>query len=77
MGTLCTSGPLYDRSALHHEGHVLQRGDVGERVALHGDEVGELALLDRAQAVSARSSWAASSVAAWIAFIGGMPASTM
>ena len=41
-----------DRAALHHQrdvGDIAQHGDVGERVAGDDDEVGELALLDRAE----------------------------
>src|SRR5207342_1381245 len=37
-----------DLSALHHELHPLQLADVGERIAGDGDEIGKLALLDRA-----------------------------
>src|SRR5437870_5833545 len=36
-------------AVLHHEGDVAQRGDVGERVAVDGDDVGELAGLEAAE----------------------------
>ena len=43
---------LVNRAALHHEHRVLQQGNVFERVAIHGDDVGKIALLQRANAVS-------------------------
>src|SRR5881396_1547941 len=38
---------LHDLSALHHELHPLQFGDVGEGIAGHGNQVGVLACVDR------------------------------
>src|SRR5262245_37957728 len=37
-----------DLSALHDEGHARHLGDIRERIARNGDNVGELALLDGA-----------------------------
>ncbi len=40
---------LVDDARLHHEAHALHQGNVGDRVARHRDDVGELALLHRAE----------------------------
>src|SRR6185369_1462584 len=39
---------LHHSPALHHELDALQDSDIGSRIALHGDQVGELAGFDRA-----------------------------
>ena len=60
-----------DLAALHHEPHLLGHGDVGERVAGHGDDVGEQAGLEAAAVVDvdqlggrrwSRRGWPASGV---------------
>src|SRR3954468_15309158 len=43
--------PPYYHPILHHERHALHRGDVGQRVAGDGDDVGELLGLEGADAV--------------------------
>jgi hypothetical protein len=42
---------LDDFAALHDEGYVLHDGDIGERVAFDGDEVGVVARFERADFV--------------------------
>ena len=42
---------LENDAVLHHEGDLRHQADVGQRVALHGDEVGELAGFERSEAV--------------------------
>src|SRR5690242_15723284 len=42
---------LDDLAALHHEFHPLQFGDIRQRIARDGDEIGELAFLHRANLV--------------------------
>ena len=39
---------LYNFAALHYELHLFQRGDIFQRVAIDGDEVGLLAGFERA-----------------------------
>src|SRR3989442_430345 len=45
--------PLEHAAALHDEVHVLQHGDVLQRITFHGDQVGELARGDRTDLVLA------------------------
>src|SRR6267142_3590478 len=42
---------LHDHAALHHELDALHLRDVRERIARHGDDVAELALLEASDAV--------------------------
>jgi hypothetical protein len=56
---------------------VLEGVDVGDRVAGHGDDVGDLAGLEAAKLSSTPRYFAGTIVAERIASMTGMPASTM
>ena len=43
---------FYHRSALHHEFHMFELGDVGQGIDLDGNDVGELAGFDRTDAIA-------------------------
>ena len=43
---------LVNNSALHHEAHSGELADIGDRIAFHGDNVRQLARLDRAEVVA-------------------------
>lgn len=69
--------PANHDPALHNDvGGRREEGDAGERVVPVRDEVGELSLLEARESLSALRTFAALDVAAWIACIGVIPAST-